>query len=372
MLTARTKVVAPLGLVCSVVAVVLVFAAPWHWLKLVGGVLFACGPLGVALVYWSDSDGQGVDAGPGSSTRSGAGLRLAASWAMAAIATCLTVFMVSMHPAALFGANSHLLRASPVKPRTWKGVAQPLGVPGNWSLVLDSEFNGPSLNTSIWQTGLYSSGGITTPANSLEADCYNTRNLAFPGDGSMHLNVTATPSRCGGVSYPYTGALISSNPFDRRSGGFQYRYGVFEAKVYLPAAGPIIADWPAVWTIGQHWPTDGEDDVMEGLFGYACFHFHSLHFHPHGPGGCVTSVRPGWHTFASVWKPGSVSYYYDGIEVGRVTEGVTSSPMFLIVDNTVWKNTPNQTRLDSMRIAYVRVWQQTGPNAARVGYMRSY
>ena len=61
----------------------------------------------------------------------------------------------------------------------------------------------------------------------------------------------------------------------RPSGGFQFTYGVVEALVYIPpSASSAIANWPAVWTDGQDWPADGEDDILEGLGGSACFHFH--------------------------------------------------------------------------------------------------
>jgi beta-glucanase (GH16 family) len=171
----------------------------------------------------------------------------------------------------------------------------------------------------------------------------------------MHLNVTAQSSTCGGVTRPYTGAAVTTNPDDGRgSGGFQYTYGVLEAKVYVPADGNQIADWPAVWADGQDWPADGEDDVMEGLGGEACFHFHDP---LGGPGNCASAITPGWHTFASDWQPGSVTYYYDGVEVGSITTGITAAPQYIILDNTVWTGETSTTEADSMQVAYVRVWQ---------------
>jgi hypothetical protein len=98
----------------------------------------------------------------------------------------------------------------------------PVGVPGAWNVVLDSEFSGISLDTSIWQPGWFGSG-TTGPVNTLEAACYSPNNVLFPGDGSVHLRVTASPSTCKGKTEPYTGALLSSNPHDgRASGGFEF------------------------------------------------------------------------------------------------------------------------------------------------------
>jgi hypothetical protein len=233
---------------------------------------------------------------------------------------------------------------------TTSGTPQPVGIPGNWNLVLDSEFTGSSLPAD-WQTGWFGSG-VTGGVNSGEEDCYSPNNITFPGDGTLHINLTATSSTCDGSTKPYTTGLVTTNPDDGRTGpGFQYTYGVLEARVYVPANGTQIANWPAVWTDGQSWPADGEDDVMEGLSGKACWHFHDPQG---GPGGCDTTLTPGWHTFASDWQPGSLTYYYDGVEVGSITTGIASAPMYIILGNGV---DPGNTAPDSMQVQYVRVWQ---------------
>jgi beta-glucanase (GH16 family) len=227
-----------------------------------------------------------------------------------------------------------------------------IGIAGRWNLALDSEFNGTSLNTAIWQPGWFGSG-TTSPVNPNEPDCYSPNNVTLPGDGSVHLSVTNTPSTCNGITKSYTSALLSSNPYDgRASGGFQYTYGALEARVYVPARGTQTADWPAVWTDGQTWPADGEDDIMEGLSGKTCFHFHSTQG---GPGACAAGSYTGWHTFASDWEPGSVTYYYDGVKVGQITAGITAAPMYIILGIGV--SSENPVAPTAMRVAYVRVWQ---------------
>jgi beta-glucanase (GH16 family) len=200
---------------------------------------------------------------------------------------------------------------------------------------------------------------VSGPANTLEDDCYNSNNVTFSGT-AMDLNVTNQPSSCNGKSYPYTGAMVSSNPDDgRASGGFQYTYGVLEAKVYIPADGSQIANWPAVWTTSQNWPMTGEDDLFEGLDGQGCYHWHygSSASDPQQEGGCDTALTPGWHTFASDWQPGEVTYYYDGKEVGRFTSNVTSAPQSIILDNTIAAAELSISEADTMQVSYVRVWQ---------------
>jgi beta-glucanase (GH16 family) len=234
--------------------------------------------------------------------------------------------------------------AAPANPR-------PLGIPGNWQLVLDSEFDTASLNRKIWRAGWFGQG-LTRPVNVLEDDCYSSKNVSFSGT-AMYLSVTHQASSCRGLRFPWTGAIVDTDPHDgRRGGGFQYTYGVLEARVYVPAAGPLIANWPAVWAVAQRYSSAyGEDDVFEGLAGLACWHFHRS---SGSSGGCDKKIKPGWHIFASDWQDGSVSYYYDGVKVGTITSNISSGPMYVILDNTV---RANRAKADSMRVKYVRVWQ---------------
>jgi len=231
----------------------------------------------------------------------------------------------------------------------------PVGVPGTWHPVFADEFGGTGLDPATWRPGWFGTG-ITGPVNGAERACYRGSHATVPGDGTLHLALTADPATCRGSSRPYTGALVSTNPKDGRpSGGFDFTYGVIEARVFLPAApSGAIANWPAVWTDGEGaWPTTGEDDVMEGLSGRACFHFHS---DAGGPGGCAPGSFTGWHTFAADWAPGSVTYYYDGVRVGRITSGVTGAPMFVLLDYTTG-GYGGPSAPGVMRVDYVRVWQ---------------
>jgi beta-glucanase (GH16 family) len=229
-----------------------------------------------------------------------------------------------------------------------------LGIPGHWRLTLNSTFSDDRLDSAVWRPGWFGTG-ITGPVNQHEETCYSSDNVVFPRGGGVSLEITKQRSTCDGLRQPYTGALLSTNPEDgRTSGGFQFRYGVLQAKVYIPGDGRLIADWPTVMALGQQWPKYGEDDVMEGLGGSACFHFHNRRGQA---GGCAMWVTGGWHTFASDWQRHSVSYYYDGVLVGKVVKGITSKPQYIVVLNTVSARDPQVARADAMRVAYVRVWQ---------------
>ncbi len=239
--------------------------------------------------------------------------------------------------------------ATSLPPTPTPGSIQPVGQTGTWKLIFSDEFNSTTLDTSKWTPNWFGTG-ITGPVNSAETACYDSSQVSVPGDGSLHLPLISKSQTCGGAVRPYTGALVSSN------GKFQYTYGYFEVRAYLPASSTgVIANWPAVWSDGQSWPTDGENDTMEGLGGLACYHFHSP---LGGPGACASGNYTGWHIFASDWEPGSVTYYYDGVKVGQITTGITTSPQYLILNNTQGSYGGPTLVPVVMLVDYVRVWQK--------------
>jgi len=239
--------------------------------------------------------------------------------------------------------------ASPARP-----TPMPTGVPGDWTLKFDDEFNGTGLDTANWSTGWFGPG-ITSPVNSQEEDCYDPAQVA-ESDGTLDLTLIQKSEDCGISDPQYTTGLVSTK------GKFSFTYGFIEARVRLPSVPGNpgeAADWPGVWLDGQNWPEDGEIDIAEGLNGRVCAHFHGP-ADPQGigagngtgcPGGTYTD---GWHTFAANWEPGIITYYYDGVDIGSVTSDVTSAPMFVVLDYAAGH--PFQAPA-TMKIDYVRVWQ---------------
>ncbi|HVB37522.1 MAG TPA: glycoside hydrolase family 16 protein [Vicinamibacterales bacterium] len=227
-------------------------------------------------------------------------------------------------------------------------TAGPPGPASSWlPMVFDDEFNGTTLDTSKWSTGWFGAG-ITAPVTSGELECYDPAQVS-EGGGELDLNLAPHTETCGGQTRPYASAIITTN------GHFSFTYGYMEVRAWLPGVGGI-ADWPGIWADGQTWPQDGEIDVMEGLNMSACWHFHNAQG---ATGGCAAgNYSGGWHTFGADWEPGSVTWYYDGLPVGTDSSGITSSPMYLVLnlaaDHTYGGpiNAPA-----AMRVDYVRVWQ---------------
>ena len=228
---------------------------------------------------------------------------------------------------------------------TWSNSTQ-------YKLIFDDEFGGNALNTKYWTPGWFGTGD-TEPVNSDDFAAYSSENVSV-SDGSLNLELKKQPIRVEGKTYPYTGALVSSN------GKFSFAYGAIEFRAYVPGSvAGTIANWPALWTAGQNWPVDGEDDIFEGIGGWASYHFHS------GPpgssgspnnGSAVSTKFFGWHTFGADWQPGIVRYYYDGKLVGTITKGVTGAPQYIVMGNSLGPGSSPAAGDTDVRVAWVRVW----------------
>jgi beta-glucanase (GH16 family) len=218
-------------------------------------------------------------------------------------------------------------------------------------VLFEDTFSGTRLNTAKWQPNWLAGNNTTKtkPVNSREASCYDPAQVSVRG-GSLRLRAVKRSCRANnGKTYKYASGLVNT----RRH--FTFTYGRVEARVFTSPGKGAIHNWPAVWANGTGtWPRTGELDVMEGLDGDACYHFHS---NAGGPGGCARmGNHSGWHTFAAEWRKGSVTYIYDGRVVGKVTKGVTNAPMYLILNLGVSPSIAPPIHAPSqMLVDYIRV-----------------
>ncbi|WP_308012461.1 glycoside hydrolase family 16 protein [Arthrobacter sp. M4] len=151
------------------------------------------------------------------------------------------------------------------------------------------------------------------------------------------------------------GALVSSNPSGGAKPGFQFTYGYAEARVYFPGSGSTIYNWPAWWTDGQSWPTNGEIDIAEGL-GTMTTNYHS----PSGASNSGTisgTWSAGYHTYGVNRQPGKNDIYFDGKLVRSYATNDGGAPHYLIFNVGSSNSRTNVFGPASeVKIDYVRVW----------------
>lgn len=243
------------------------------------------------------------------------------------------------------------------------GYGQPSGTSGVWNQVFCDEFEGTTLNTANWTKGW---NGGTSPVQDQELACYYPEQVRVE-NGVLRLVAERKDSTCskGTNPHPYTSGAVDSK------GKKSYAYGYFEARIWLDAASDgSVANWPAWWTDGTNWPTDGEMDIMEGLSGNTNATWHGPLKCGDGSGnpGCGYNFgrgghRTGWHTFAAEWKPGEVTSYYDGVRLGNYASStnITSAKQFLILGMQMSPEGQYGGKIKApteMKIEYVRVWQR--------------
>lgn len=128
-------------------------------------------------------------------------------------------------------------------------------------LLWSEEFNGATLDTSLWST--YDGNGCQIGLcgyGNQELEYYSPNNLSIANvpfePGTRALAINARREVMG--SNQFTSGKIDS------AGKVQVKYGMIEIRAATPSVG--VGLWPALWMLGtslQPWPRKGEIDIME-------------------------------------------------------------------------------------------------------------
>ena len=255
-------------------------------------------------------------------------------------------------------------------------IVQSGGAPyGNMNIVWDDEFNGNSINPSIWTYDI-GNGGSNPGWGNNELEYYTSRtNNAYVANGLLHI--VAQKESTNGFSY--TSARIKSE------GLFAFTYGRLEWRAQLPYG---VGFWPALWMLGTNissvgWPTCGEIDVVENKGTNTTEVQSSIHYGGDGTaiynfigGGAVTN----FHTYTLDWTTNALLFYVDGhlfeTQTGWGNGGGPypfpfNQPFFLLMNLAVGGNyvgNPTIAQINSQTtfpgqilVDYVRIYRTTDP-----------
>ncbi|QBR88381.1 Ig-like domain repeat protein [Microbacterium wangchenii] len=216
-------------------------------------------------------------------------------------------------------------------------------------VLLDDDFDGVALDSTVWTKGWFGNGAdVTAPVNAGQAQCYDPDNVTVSG-GEVALDLTEENLTCGGVERAYAGGMINSY------GKFTVRPGSFlEARVYLPGTTGAIENEPTVWMQGRslNWPSNGTVVLLKGEPGGACASV--TRADGASEKRCAALELDAWHTVGAHWKvDGTVDIYYDGMPTASFALG-TTDPMYPILNVAAW---PNRVVAPStFAVDYVRAW----------------
>ncbi len=140
-----------------------------------------------------------------------------------------------------------------------------------------------------------------------------------------------------------------ANPYDGTPTDFTYTSGRIEsntnfsaslssprvrimARIKLPSGYGM---WPAFWSYGDPWPTQGEIDILEARgqedFKYQTNYFYgkmanrNLVRNATGTITTGTSLQSCFHVYEVIWSQNSLQFYFDGSLVKTNTGGYVSS-----------------------------------------------
>lgn len=258
----------------------------------------------------------------------------------------------------------------------------PLGVPGTWQLTLNEDFDGTSLNTSLWLPQTSASTGFATGQMPGIACYVNSPNNIAVGGGYLNLTVRQETinSTCLSYQTPFTSGMVST--INR----FSQAYGVFEVRARLPnVTVPGLQEtfwlWPNNQTLyGTVWPASGEIDFAEFYSQYSNLVVPFIHYNYTSAAENVTAYNcvidiTQFNTYSVEWNATYLTIYYNGKicfydnwqpQAPLTKPQPFSQPFFIILTQALGvKSNAYQLGVTPLpattSIDYVRVWQSVTP-----------
>lgn len=192
-----------------------------------------------------------------------------------------------------------------------------------WNEVFSENFDGTSLNTGNWN--IWTGGAFNN-----ELQHYQASNLTVNGG---ILYITAKKEKV-------TGKV---DPWSNRNKTFNYTSGRIESKVLYSASTSTpkvrmmariklpsgYGMWPAFWSYGDPWPTQGEIDILEARgqepntyytnYFYGTQVNNNLVTNSTSTINSTTSLQTCFHVYEVIWDQNALTFYLDGVQVDQKT-----------------------------------------------------
>jgi hypothetical protein len=160
------------------------------------------------------------------------------------------------------------------------------------------------------------------------------------------------------------GGMVSSSMLDGVGrAGFEAGIGSYtESRVYFSGSDTQpIYNWPAAWTSGHQWPSNGEHDYAEGLDRLTA-NYHTLSssgVHVANNSGVIPGTwHNAFHTYGVHRKATSADVYWDGRLIRSYPTSDAGGGHTLIFNiGRYSSHAPVLGPAGAMKVDYVRVWK---------------
>lgn len=195
-----------------------------------------------------------------------------------------------------------------------------------WSKIFEDNFSTNFSQWNIWTGGAFNN----------ELQYYQAPNLQL---SNGILNIISKKETVTGAT----------TPFDATPKIFNYTSGRIETKTLFSSAStsPKVrmisriklpagyGMWPAFWSYGDPWPTQGEIDILEAR-GQEPFQYQTNYFYGRAANRNLVrnastvitsnvSLQSCWHVYEMIWLQSSLTFLLDGQVVDTKTRGYVSN-----------------------------------------------
>jgi beta-glucanase (GH16 family) len=236
-----------------------------------------------------------------------------------------------------------------------------------WTKIFEDDFSTDLSKWNTWHGGAYNN----------ELQMYQAANMQI-SNGNLIISAAketvtgpTTPSDATPKTFNYTsGRIESKTNFSASSTNPKIRMA---ARIKLPSGYGM---WPAFWSYGDPWPTQGEIDILEAR-GQEEFKYQTNYFYGktvnrnlvRSAEGFVTtdvSLQTCYHLYEMIWSQNSLQFYFDGQLIKTNSGGYVPSlfgkteriTLNLAVGGNFFSNlNPSLIQTGSMYVDWVKVFR---------------
>lgn len=198
-------------------------------------------------------------------------------------------------------ASSQTMTNSRSFPNTSNAAGTVSNQAADSSFQVNEQFSGSSLDANLWEVMNLPKGYRNN-----EEQEYTSAQVKV-NNGNLQITAKRTDN-----GKWYSGEVHSK---------WQFTYGEFEVRLALSTTGQGV--WPAAWLMGRtdSWPANGEIDIFENVNGTPTIYGTIHGSGSHGNWAIQKTYSPvdvtQYHTYKVVKKPGSMSWWIDGVQRGE-------------------------------------------------------